>query len=76
MTNQFVPFWHIYINFVVALLWTAPELLRKSRSFPSEGTKAGDVYSYGIIVQEIVLEDCPYSYELNNKDEEGETTLI
>ena len=42
-----------------ALLWTAPEHLR-------DGSKsiAGDIYSYGIIIQEIYLREAPFSTSL------------
>ena len=38
------------------LLWTAPEILRGLQA-----NNKCDVYSYGIIVQEVVMEDKPYS---------------
>lgn len=34
------------------LLWTCPEILRSDDVFPRNGTRAGDVYSYGIIMHE------------------------
>jgi len=35
-------------------LWSAPELLRTNSRF-AEGSAKGDVYSFGIILQEIAL---------------------
>jgi len=46
----------LYYN---GLLWTAPELLRMKHR-PLNGTQKGDVYSFAIIVQEIVFRAQPY----------------
>lgn len=55
------------------LLWTAPELLRSMKTHPPQhhhhhhqhgriqmGTQLGDVYSFGIIMQEVVVRGEPY----------------
>nr|XP_046181241.1 atrial natriuretic peptide receptor 1 isoform X2 [Oncorhynchus gorbuscha] len=47
-----------------SLLWRAPELLRDS--MPSSGTQKGDVYSFGIIVQEVVYRRGPFHIPNNN----------
>ncbi|XP_051541962.1 atrial natriuretic peptide receptor 2-like [Myxocyprinus asiaticus] len=43
-------------------LWTAPELLIYDR-YPPQGTLKGDVYSFGIILQEIALRNGPFYVE-------------
>ncbi|XP_055352763.1 atrial natriuretic peptide receptor 1-like isoform X2 [Paramacrobiotus metropolitanus] len=40
------------------LLWRAPELLR--RTMPPNGTQQGDIYSFGILLQQIILRSAPY----------------
>jgi guanylate cyclase 2F len=42
------------------LLWTAPEAVRNTKSYPKLGTQSADVYSFGIIMQEVVLRGEPY----------------
>ena len=47
------------------LLWTAPELLRMPEmQRPPHGTKAGDIYSFGIILQEILYRALPFFMDL------------
>ncbi|OQV16974.1 Atrial natriuretic peptide receptor 1 [Hypsibius exemplaris] len=41
------------------LLYRAPELLRVN--MPGRGTQKGDIYSYGVILQQIILRSPPYS---------------
>ncbi|XP_051521502.1 retinal guanylyl cyclase 2 isoform X1 [Myxocyprinus asiaticus] len=41
------------------LFWTAPELLRDLEN-PRKGTYKGDVYSFAIILQEVVVRGAPY----------------
>ena len=49
------------------MLWTAPELLRMPEKLrPLYGTKLGDVYSYGIILQEAIMMDQAFAKELLN----------
>ena len=40
------------------LLWTAPEFLTSSKTL--HGTKAGDVYSFSVIIQEVITQDRPF----------------
>ncbi|KAM9251031.1 atrial natriuretic peptide receptor 2 [Cariama cristata] len=43
-------------------LWTAPELLQKGR-LPTPGMQKADVYSFGIIMQEVALRNGPFYIE-------------
>ncbi|XP_077980630.1 speract receptor-like [Glandiceps talaboti] len=45
--------------FYQRLLWRAPEFLRMSNP-PPEGSQKGDIYSFGIILYEIVLRQGPF----------------
>lgn len=40
-------------------LWTAPELLR-CRNLMSQGSYKGDVYSFAIIMQEVISRSAPF----------------
>ena len=42
------------------LLWVAPELLRMSGAASTGGTGKGDVYSFGIMLQEILFRNSPF----------------
>ena len=54
------------------LLWTAPELLRLGNNAPSVGTAKGDVYSFAIILQEILFRNTPFFYgELSAEGKPG-----
>ena len=44
------------------LLWTAPELLRMCNVVPPGGTANGDVYSFGIMLQELLFRNTPFFY--------------
>ena len=48
-------------TFISGLLWTSPELLRMQKR-PQKGTQKGDVYSFAIILSEILLRSHPYCY--------------
>ena len=45
-------------------LWTSPELLRTT-SRPTNGTQKADVYSFAIILQEIIFRAAPYFIDVD-----------
>lgn len=47
------------LDFFSELLWTAPELLRDP-DMRRKGTFKGDIYSFAIILQEVVVRGPPY----------------
>ncbi|XP_055337247.1 atrial natriuretic peptide receptor 2-like [Paramacrobiotus metropolitanus] len=54
-----------------SLLWRAPELLRQT--MPVKGTQKGDVYSFAILLQQIILRSSPFELpddplELSDKE--------
>jgi hypothetical protein len=62
------------------LLWTAPELLRTPpRLWPLYGTKAGDVFSFGILLHELVQHEgpyCIYSDHVNSRTVGNESLCV
>lgn len=46
-------------------LWTAPEILRQELPLPRYGTQKADVYSYAIILQEIIYRALPFFLDAN-----------
>jgi len=62
----------------VALLWTAPELLREQKRLGYtyvRGTQPGDVYSFAIIVHEIAYRGGPFLIEDDYQPPLGEMIL-
>jgi serine/threonine protein kinase len=64
------------ISLFLAMLWIAPEILREitqvnETSFICNGTRKGDVYSFAIIVQEILYRSGPFYIQTEVADLKG-----
>lgn len=64
----------ITLNSLIELLWTAPELLR-DETLRRHGTQTGDVYSFAIIMQEVLVRGEPYCNCLMTLSCEGNTYI-
>jgi len=53
--------WNLFLPLlpILDLVWTAPELLRQFDQ-TSSGTQAGDVYSFAIVIHELLFRTAPY----------------
>ncbi len=64
-------FIELYYYFSISeRLWRAPELLNDPGSPP---TKEGDIYSVGIVMQEIVLRSGPFEKEKSHMEVSGKS---
>lgn len=52
----------------IDLLWTAPELLRDD-ALRAKGCQKGDMYSFSIIMQEVITRDVPFGMMNMTADE-------
>jgi serine/threonine protein kinase len=59
------------------LVWTAPELLKlRVVDVPFEGSNAGDVYSYGIILHQILCRSVPYGDDYSSSSKRSMVCLF
>lgn len=70
---------HAYYNFMcityTELLWVAPELLPTTMIPGTPATQKGDVYSFAIILEEIVVRGGPYETARQYLDVKSETAF-
>jgi len=67
----------IVADLLLGLLWTAPELLRMNKR-PAKGTQKGDIYSYGVILQEVICRRPAFYYnmEYSENSPKGHLSLL
>lgn len=61
----------LYLFIYVEMLWVAPELLPLTVIPGSPATQKGDVYSFGIILEEIILRGGPFQAARQFLDPQG-----
>lgn len=57
-----------FASFSLELLWVAPELLPVTFLPGTPATQKGDVYSFAIILEEIIARGGPYSVDCKTHD--------
>ena len=62
-------------TFFAELLWAAPEILRLPLSSGADAPMTADVYSFAIIVQEILFQAAPYFFDTFMIKPEGMGTI-
>lgn len=68
---DFLFFLIIIILFLEELLWVAPELLAEHITNLIPATQKGDVYSFAIVLEEIVVRGGPYEFVKNDLTTQG-----
>lgn len=66
----------IIILFPEELLWVAPELLAEHVTNLIPATQKGDVYSFAIVLEEIVVRGGPYEFVKNDLTTQGKLFLV
>ena len=59
--------------FLIDRLWKAPEMLRDLKSF---GSQSGDVYSFAIILHELLFHQGPYAIDCGKNSAKNIVNLV